>query len=88
MHGKLQWKTLVLWKIIDTLTKPNGDTYQYNRTTYVALLLDLCLTQIANTVYGKNLKGKTFVFRVDNGNSLEKFCISMLVDFYWQLTKP
>ena len=36
----------------------------------------------------KHSKGKTSVFRVENGYSLEKFCGSMLVDLHCLSTKP
>ena len=36
----------------------------------------------------KHLRGKIFAVRVENGYSLEKFCCSMLVDLYYQLTRP
>ena len=36
----------------------------------------------------KYLRGKTFVFRVENGYSLENVCGSMLVHLYCQWTRP
>ena len=36
----------------------------------------------------KHLRGKTFMFRVENGYSLENVRGSMLVKLYRQLTRP
>ena len=36
----------------------------------------------------KHLRGKPFVFRMENCYLLESFCVSMLVDIHCQLTRP
>ena len=58
-----------------------------SETTNVANMNYVPYSYLATSYMAKHLRGKTFVFRVENAYSLENFHGSMLVDLYYQSTR-